>query len=113
MSYDVSIGEYSFNYTSNIGHLFHKHMDNMGTTGLKAIHGLTGEEAIKYLSAAWEGIEKERIELWVNKAVGEPVMEARYNAPNGWGSLVGALVFLGNITSACALNPKDIVHVCA
>lgn len=124
MSYDVSIGDFDGNYTSNAGKLFHKHivltrtMDQI--TGLQALDGLQGEEASPILADAWKNINAERRELsrpssgWKdNGDVGEPEMEKLYNSLNGWGSLVGALVFLGEITAACACNPHERISVSA
>lgn len=117
MSYDVTIGRFSRNYTSNVGKLFHKHITVAGvvedTTGLQALHGMTGAEASGWLALAWKSINSERNKLWKQDAVGEPEMEKLYNAPNGWGSLVGALVFLGELTAACGQHPSQIIHVSA
>lgn len=119
MSYDVTIGEFSENYTSNIGKLFHNHIKRSGMTedqditGLQALDGLYGFEAITYLYHAWSNINAERQAFLTKGQIGEPEMEAKYNAPNGWGSLVGGLIYLGKITAACATYPHERVHVSA
>ena len=171
MSYDVSIGPKSFNYTSNVGKFFYDHIPpverqkHVWTTeasvirsggftvsnvavmkdgravgffydeaeakayverknneeervqpdrgGLHAINGMTGREAHKVLSEAFDRIEKTRLEMWEEGARGEPAFCAKYDAPNGWGSVLGAIVFLSLIMAACAEYPDDRVEVCA
>lgn len=124
MSYDVTIGSFDANYTSNVGALFHNHIKRQDPlipeadiTGLQALDGLYAHEAAQLLYQAWSNINAERIsygkEYGIPPIVGEPEMEAKYNASNGWGSLVGALIFLGKITAACAATPFERVHVSA
>lgn len=77
MSYDISVGDWSGNYTYNVSALFYDHMpgeDDTERGGLNTIHGMKGKKA-------------------------------------GWGSTVGALIFLAEIMAACYRNPKSRVVV--
>lgn len=119
MSYDVSIGDVSLNYTSNVAALFYDHIpaaDSKG--GLHELHGKTGKQAAEVLSQMWGRIHNTKLDLWRDNlkgeaVVGEPEFCARYDAPNGWGSAVGGLIFLGQLMSSCIANPRKKVSVCA
>lgn len=111
MSYDVSIGKFDVNYTSNVGSVFHDHIKRDDVTGLQALNGLYGFQASSVLYAAWSNLNATRHAMYQDGVVGEPAMEEKYNAPNGWGSLVGALIILGKITAACAEYPHEMVSV--
>lgn len=120
MSYDVSIGDFSENYTSNVAALFYEHIPATDEKkgGLHALDGLTGKQASQVLRQAWSRIHNTKLDCWrasthKETVVGEPEFCARYDAPNGWGSTVGALIFLAEITSACACNPRKKVSVYA
>lgn len=114
MSYDVSIGDESFNYTSNVAALFYDHIPaETSFGGLHELHGKTGKEAVEILGQAWNQISKTKMKLWRERSVGEPEFCAKYDAPNGWGSTVGAMIFLGQIMTACARNPRKKVSVWA
>jgi hypothetical protein len=109
MSYDVYIGDRSFNYTSNVSKLFYDHIPD----GIHALHGLTGKQAVEVLDGAFNRLNRTRIDLWREHDVGEPRFCAKYDAPNGWGSALGAIVFLAEILAACAQNPRKKVRVWA
>ena len=112
MSYDVEIGSWEGNYTHNsLGDLCYKHLDI--NHGLKTLDGLTGYEAAPLLRAFWERVNEERNTMWKKDVVGEPDFCAKYDSPNGWGSLVGAITFMGELTAACALFPKGMIRVWA
>ncbi|XAI96548.1 hypothetical protein [Microcystis phage Mae-JY35] len=111
MSYDVSIGDVSLNYTFNMARLFYDLIPNYDVEcrgGLFAIDGLTGKEATGVLSAAFENINHDYCAL--NGASG---FREKYDAPNGWGSTDGAMIFLARILAGCALNPRKRVSVSA
>lgn len=107
MSYDVTIGQDSFNYTYNVAKLFHDHMDG----GIQSLDGLTGKIAVDQMSSAFDRIHRTYVNDWKGDVVGNPDFCARYDAPNGWGSTVGGLIFLAQILGACARNPRKKVHV--
>ncbi len=107
MSYDVSIGSFDGNYTWNVSALFYDHIPD----GLNALDGLTGKQAVELLTVAFSRIHATKMAMWKTQSVGEPEFCAKYDAPNGWGSTVGALIFLAQILSACAANPRKKVRV--
>lgn len=116
MSYDVSIGSESFNYTSNVGGLFYDHMpedEDSDRGGLHTLDGVTGKRAGDKIAAALDRIDATRREDWSNGVVGDPRFCAKYDAENGWGSTIGGLIFLTRIMAACYQNPRKIVRVCA
>lgn len=119
MSYDVSIGDKSFNYTSNVAALFYDHIPaETSRGGLHELHGKTGKQAVEILGQAWDRIHSTKLDLWRDNlkgvaVVGEPEFCAKYDAPNGWGSTVGAMIFLGQVMAACARNPRKKVSVWA
>lgn len=113
MSYDVYIGSEGFNMTWNVGKLFYDHIPmERAKGGLSELDGLTGKQASQVLADAFERINRTRHKTArAVEAVGEPEFCALYDAPNGWGSTVGALIFLAQILGACALNPRRKVRV--
>lgn len=114
MSYDISIGGESFNYTSNVSMLFYEHIpEHRDCGGLRELHGLTGKQAGLLLKDAFNRIDRTRHETWSGELVGEPAFCARYDAKNGWGSTVGALIFLSMVMAACFANPRSKVSVWA
>ena len=116
MSYDVSIGKDSFNYTSNVAALFYDHMpadDVSERGGLHTLSGCTGRIAGDKLAKALFRIERTRFELCESGAIGEPRFCAKYDARNGWGSAIGGISFLSRVMAACYQNPRKIVSVSA
>ena len=115
MSYDVSIGGEVFNYTSNVAPLFYDHIlaseDSIG--GLHELSGKTGKQGADILRDAFVRIHRTKLDLWKQDEVGEPAFCAKYDPPNGWGSTVGALIFLAQIMAACADNPRGRIRVSA
>lgn len=116
MSYDVSINKlgnelFWRNYTSNSAELFYTHLDT--EKGIKCLSGKTGAEAALLIAPFWAKLNEERLQLYVNDVVGEPKLQAKYDSHGGWGSLIGALLFIGEIQAACILHPAGIVNVSA
>lgn len=112
MSYDVSIGDSSFNYTSNVAALFYDHIPaERSRGGLHELHGLTGKQASELLRQTWGHIHSTYLNEWKSGEVGAARFRVKYDPPNGWGSTVGALIFLAEITSACHANPRKKVSV--
>ena len=112
MSYDVSIGDKSFNYTGNVSRLFYDHIPSETSNGgLHELHGRTGKQACVILQKAFERLSATRRDLYVDRVAGEPRFCEKYDAKNGWGSAVGALMFLGEILAACAEFPRHKVDV--
>ena len=107
MSYDVDIADECFNYTYNVSALFYDHMEG----GINSLNGLTGRKACERIGQCFAHISDTKNNLWNSKDVGEPKFCAKYDAPNGWGSAVGGLLFLANIMAACDRHPRSIVRV--
>lgn len=98
MSYDVGIGDFDANYTSNASKLWYDSIDDTGFGGgLIELHGMTGKEAHGVLSWAFDRLNTMR--------------PFNYDAPNGWGSTSGGLIFMARIMAACAKYPDEIVSV--
>ena len=112
MGFDVKIGDWDGNYTHNsLGKLCYNHLDK--ESGLKSLDRKTGREASAMLESFWESIHCEKLHLWQNGIPGEPKLSEKYDSPNGWGSLIGALIFMGELTAACRNYPRRKVSVCA
>jgi len=107
MSYDVSIGCFDDNYTSNMSGLFYSHIDG----GLLSLDGLTGRAASALLDCFWQSVHSEYVRLWDGTTPGAVAFCAKYDSKNGWGSTVGALIFMAKITSACSANPRHKLRV--
>ena len=111
MSYDVTIGTFSGNMTSNASSVWRDHIpgaegsEDTQRGGLLRLHGLTGSEALPILAEAFENL------AYTRRSIGEPKMAAKYDTPNGWGSLIGAIIFIGQVMGACATNPDSVIHV--
>lgn len=112
MSYDVSIGKWSGNFTFNsLGKLCRVHLDR--GDGLKSLDGMTGKEAAEKILRFWGSVNAERVKHLSSDIVGEPKFCSIYDSENGWGSLVGALVFMGELTAACAKHQNAKIVVSA
>lgn len=113
MSYDVSIADRNFNYTYNVSKLFHDHIPDFGNGGgLGEIDGMRGRAAGDILAGAIDLIRCSVFAFWSDDDVGEPKFCALYDSPNGWGSTVGAILFLSQIMAACYQHPSHKVRVC-
>ena len=114
MSYDIDIGSQCFNYTSNVSKLFYDHIPaDRSRGGLHELHCLTGKQALPVLASAFEAMNRTYLNVWRDGDVGATAFTSKYDAPNGWGSTVGALFFLAQVMAACAANPRCKVKVCA
>ena len=109
MSYDIHIGDFCGNYTSNCSALWYDHMPD----GLRGIDGMTGKQAGDHIANGLNSIHRSVLDVWKNGTVGEPLLCAKYDAPNGWGSTVGALIFMCQVMAACYQNPRKRVRVSA
>jgi hypothetical protein len=112
MSYHVSIGSFEGNYTWNsLSPLCYVHLSEKN--GLRSLDGMTGREACDALRSFWDSVHGEKLKHWAIESAGEPEFCKKYDSPNGWGSTVGALIFMGQLTAACAAHPRHKVRVCA
>jgi hypothetical protein len=103
MSYDVSIADVGLNYTFNLSPLFYHFLP--GDLGLKGLDGLTGKKVLVELKHFWYEVGHKTC------LVGEKHMRGHYDSDNGWGSLVGAIIFMGELTAACGQYPRHTLHV--
>lgn len=101
MSYDIQVGSYDFNYTSNMAKMFYDHMDG----GLHSLHGKTGSQAAKIIASCFDGFYRDY--------TSGTQFRSKYDAPNGWGSTDGAMIFLARIMAACHASPRSKVKVWA
>lgn len=108
MSYDVTIGDDWLNYTSNLARLFYDHIPETEASrgGLHELNGKTGADCLPILKDAFDRLNHSYCDTNSTRA-----FRARYDAPNGWGSTDGALIYLARIMARCALNPEAIVEV--
>jgi hypothetical protein len=112
MSYDIQIADKYFNQTWNLSAIFYDHIpvvDSRG--GLHELDGKTGKQAAVILAEAFERISNTRLKFYQDGIRGEPEFCAKYDAPNGWGSTVGALIFLARLMAACFEHPRSKVTV--
>ena len=109
MSYDLYIGDESFNYTSNLASLFYDHIPaQRDRGGLHELRGLTGRQAANLLADAFERIHATHFRSGSTRA-----FRSKYDAENGWGSTDGALLFLARFMGACHANPRKRVGLWA
>ena len=92
MSYDMSIGKESFNYTCNVADMWYSAIPNQG---IRAHYGLTGEDALKPLRHIRLYMEDNREDL------------IKMDPENGWGDYDGALAFVNELIQASLRNPTD------
>ena len=85
MSYDMGIGDETFNYTYNVSKMWYA---SEPEKGIRAIYGLTGEQAIPVLINMRNYMEKNWDEM------------LSYEPENRWGTALGALTFLNSLIAA-------------
>lgn len=106
MSYDVSIGNESFNYTWSMTQFFRDHIEgNENGGGLNELMDKTGAEAFIILRGAIDNIHTTYLTL------GKDEICRRYDSSNGWGSVIGAIIFISQVMAACAANSDEKVLV--
>lgn len=101
MSYDVYVGNQSFNYTTNMGLFlqdFGAHPHDWADRDRKEVGREIGEALrkiakLKKHDGGWQ------------------VLDILYSAPNGWGDVEGATRFLIHVWSACFEEISDTVDV--
>lgn len=113
MSYDVDIAGFSSNYTYNLAPFFQRHIqvDGEAEAGIRVLNGRTGRDAREILARAFDSISSEYMRVWTVEEVGARSFCSKYDPPNGWGSTVGAMLFLAQLMAACAANPRHRVRV--
>lgn len=93
MSYDMHIADEDFNYTYNVAGMWYA---SEPEKGIRAIYGLTGEQAVPVLRKMRDYME----DHWDAMLMMEP--------SNGWGSAAGALDFLGCLIAASRRFPDSV-----
>ena len=117
MSYDIWLKDkngaqvYESNMTSNVSCMWYDNFETDG--GLHGLQELTWKDAKPHFAKFWANLSKERRDLCVDDEVGEPRFCAKYDVENGWGSAIGAMIFIAELQSAWAMNPKAKLHVWA
>lgn len=93
MSYDMGIGEESFNYTYNVSDMWYTHYPE---EGIRKHYGMTGAESVPFLLSLFTHMvnNKERLEAM--------------NPENGWGSYLGATEFVSELILAALRNPDEV-----
>ena len=93
MSYDMSIGEESFNYTYNVSYMWSAAIPE---TGIRSHYGMTGRDAIDPLGEIIGYMLDNEKEL------------RKMEPDNGWGSYDGALDFVGKLIGASLRNLEEV-----
>lgn len=115
MSYDVDIGGEWFNYTSNLAPLFYDHIPPQSEEcrgGIHALDGKTGKQAALIIANFFGAVDNTIMQLW-REGDGSKQFCARYDAANGWGSAISAIVWLGKLQAVCIANPRKKVRASA
>jgi len=93
MSYDLNIGDESFNYTYNVSKMWYACYPDKG---IRKHYGLSGKESVPVLRKLREYMENNYISL------------VEIEPDNGWGSYEGAVQFVGRLILAGIRNPNEI-----
>ena len=93
MSYDMSIGDESFNYTYNVAQMWYACYPKKG---IRKHYGKSGKRAVKILRKLRDYMEENEEKL------------REYEPDNGWGSYKGALAFVSDLIAASLRNPDGI-----
>lgn len=113
MSFSVYVGEDWFNYTSNMGAFFAFALQGVDhpnpparndsrdaifgarySDGLIVLNGVRADEAVFMIERAFDRIDQEHMAATRGGL-------KRFDSPNGWGSVLGATLFLLRIHRAC------------
>lgn len=97
MSYDMYIGEESFNYTYNVSKMWYAAAQSFDSDkGIRCFYGLIGKQAavLQLAMYKWMVENKETCMQW--------------QPENGWGSYDGALNFLNCLITASLNNPLEV-----
>ena len=103
MSYDVDIGNYWWNYTSNLAEFFYKYIPD----GIPGLDGLTGAQAYDLIMESLLDVKHDVISLADKK---EKIPD-KYDPDNGWGSTFGAVLALVQLAYECKKRPRQKLKV--
>ena len=109
MSYDMGIGDWDTNYTSNGCRLWYDHMNE--SEGIKYLYGMTGTEVIDALIDFFDSVETAygKSGEWP-KPMTEWLAE-KYSPENGWGNVFSQWLLMSEIMVACKKYPNDIFWI--
>ena len=93
MSYDMNIGEESFNYTYNVSPMWYKAKPDKG---IRTHYEMTGRDAVEPLTDIYCYMIDNYDDL------------VKLDPSNGWGDYEGALQFVGELILASLRNPHEI-----
>jgi hypothetical protein len=93
MSYDMSIGDRSFNYTYNVSGMWY---DCYPDEGIRKHYGLSGFDALPVLRKLRDHMEENKERL------------VEMNPSNGWGDFDGAYKFVCDLILASVDRPSEI-----
>ena len=105
MSYDVSIGDATHNYTSNMWKLFRVAIPD---GGIHELHDKTGGEAMILLINGLKNIATESLKFNTYEE-----FAVAYEPNNNWGSVGGAIDFLTAILKDCIADTTAVIEVSA
>lgn len=96
MSYDLTIDDEWFNFTSNMSRFF----TVFGVHPLAHMNGQTGAKVADLIDSA----------LTAAAAFDQDELAKKWDSPNGWGKIRHALPWLERVRDACRRHPDAIVH---
>ena len=105
MSYDVYVGVETYSYTFNLSTFFHTYLTTGGKTGIQCLDGLKGKTAARVISVAIELAEADLVRTTPQN------YQDTFDAPNGWGSTIGAILWLSKLMAACYEKPRYVIRV--
>jgi hypothetical protein len=118
MSFDIYIGEHSFNQTFNLAKLFFDHLPHVEERageevgrGLRQLHGKTGAEALPIIQHFFEKVYDRMYDGHKEGERGVPAFTNKYDAMNGWGCTLGGIVFMGRLMAACVENMDATIEI--
>lgn len=95
MSYDVTIADEEFNYTSNLSRFF-------SVFGVHPLAHMNGQPAAKVAGLIDSA-------LAAAAAFDQEELAAKWDSPNGWGKMRSALPWLADVRDACRRHPDAVV----
>lgn len=120
MSYDISIADESFNYTSNMSKFFHDFIWRGrampgNQSGWQTFQGCKGHEVALILKQSLHKIARYRFDKDNRDLINNTALHFRigrhYDPDNYWGDVMSASVFMAQVMAACYENPDDVFSV--
>lgn len=105
MSYDLDIGNSSFNYTWNLSDFFREYIKYEHKEGLEALDGLTGSETMPILRDAILSIKSDSYKRVNGQSTWE-YFSKKYDPENYWGDVMSATLFITELYFAACDNKR-------